>query len=77
MGRSPKTSTEYLDSGTIRATMTRHGLEDSSDYSATLEVFARSFPNAAGRAGAATWLRAMLLQLAADALAAAGSLEEE
>lgn len=73
---SPRTTTEYFDQGLVRVAITRHGPEDSNDYSATVNVLSRSLPYSTGRADIAQRLRGVLSQLSNDALTAYLNMEE-
>ena len=74
---SPQTTTEYFDHGLVRVAITRHGTEDSKDYSATISVASRCIPHAPGRFDAMHSVRGVLAQLTSDALAAALATEME
>jgi hypothetical protein len=75
--KSPQRTTEYFDVGGVHAAITRHGPEDSNDYSAIVHGFKQGLPNAEGRPGAVRWLQEVLTNLAKDAVATAAVLDEK
>lgn len=68
-------ATQRFEQGRLRVAVTRHGAEDSSDYSATIHVASLCFTHAPSKAEMLRKVRASLAQLISDISDTALSIE--